>query len=63
MNRVLDAITDAGGSFEIPRLQAGLRHDQESLARIHVSAPTTQRLQALLQQLLQLGARVSGGQD
>ncbi len=60
MTGVLDAITDAGGHFEIPRLQAGLRRDQESLARIHVFAPTAKRLEILLQELLNLGARLPG---
>lgn len=58
MNRVLDTITDAGGSFEIPQFQAGLRRDQESLAKIHVFAPNTERLTALMAQLKTLGISV-----
>ncbi len=58
MNRVLDTITEAGGSFEIPQFQAGLRRDQESLAKIQVFAPNAERLAGLITQLQALGVKV-----
>src|SRR5207244_11111877 len=59
MNPLLDCITGGGGSFEIETFQAGLRHDQASLARVRVVAPSPERLGAILTRLVQLGARVA----
>ncbi len=59
MNAVLDRITDGGGDFEIEAFQPGLRHDQESLARVRVLAPSPERLEAILARLLQAGVRVA----
>jgi lysine-ketoglutarate reductase/saccharopine dehydrogenase-like protein (TIGR00300 family) len=58
MNRMLDCITDAGGSFEIDSFAAGLRRDQDSRAQIRIVAPTQERLDAILQDVVRLGARV-----
>ena len=59
MNTLLDCITEGGGSFEIETFQAGLRHDQASLARVRVVAPSPERLGAILTRLVQMGARVA----
>src|SRR3989441_3456672 len=59
MNAMLDRITDGGGDFEIEAFQPGLRHDQASLARVRVLAPSPERLEAILAQLIQAGARVA----
>ena len=59
MNRALDCITDAGGSFEIEAFHPGLRHDQASVARVRVVAPSPQRLEEILARLLETGARVA----
>src|SRR5438132_3781234 len=59
MNTFLDCITEGGGSFEIETFQAGLRHDQASLARVRVVAPSPERLEAILTRLVQMGARVA----
>src|SRR5206468_3250528 len=59
MNAMLDRITDGGGDFEIEAFQPGLRHDQASLARVRVVAPSPERLEAILAQLIQAGARVA----
>src|SRR5436309_3249101 len=48
-----------GGDFEIEAFQPGLRHDQASLARVRVVAPSPERLEAILAQLIQAGARVA----
>lgn len=58
MNRVLDCIDNAGGSFEIEGFRAGLRHDQDSVARLRVVAPSAERLGAILEQLVDMGVRV-----
>jgi lysine-ketoglutarate reductase/saccharopine dehydrogenase-like protein (TIGR00300 family) len=59
MNKVLDCITEDGGSFEIERFHPGLRHDQASVAQVRVVAPTPARLETILGRLIQLGARVA----
>jgi len=59
MNTLLDCITEGGGSFEIEAFQAGLRHDQASLARVRVVAPSPERLETILTRLVQMGARVA----
>jgi lysine-ketoglutarate reductase/saccharopine dehydrogenase-like protein (TIGR00300 family) len=59
MNAVLDCITEGGGSFEIEGFHPGLRHDQRSIARVRVSAPSAPRLDTILGRLIQLGARVA----
>jgi len=59
MNTVLDCVTDGGGSFEIGTFQPGLRHDQDSHARVRVTAPSPERLDAILGRLMGLGARVA----
>lgn len=58
MSRALDAIAAGGGSFEIRALQAGLRRDQDSVARLDVVAPSRERLDGILARLVQMGARV-----
>ena len=60
MNRALDVITDAGGSFNIEQFSAGLRHDQPSVGRIKVTAPDTEAMASLLNDLQVLGAVVLG---
>ena len=57
MNRALDTIDDAGGSFRVEQFSAGLRHDQPSIGHIRVSAPDENALNELLNQLQVLGAK------
>src|SRR6266850_2059182 len=59
MNALLDRITEGGGDFEIEVFRPGLRHDQASLARVRVIAPSPRRLDAILAQMIQAGARVA----
>jgi lysine-ketoglutarate reductase/saccharopine dehydrogenase-like protein (TIGR00300 family) len=59
MNRLLDGITEGGGSFEIERFQPGLRRDQGSVATVRVVAPSPARLEAVLGRLIEMGARVA----
>ncbi len=60
MNRVLDTVTDAGGSFRIEQFSAGLRHDQPSLGRLRLSAPDQDTLDSVLNDLQPLGAMTLG---
>jgi lysine-ketoglutarate reductase/saccharopine dehydrogenase-like protein (TIGR00300 family) len=62
MNRLLDCVTEGGGSFEIEALQAGFRHDQGSSARIRVVAPSADRLDRILAPLNAMGARAIDGE-
>ena len=57
MNRALDVIDDAGGSFRMEQFSAGLRHDQPSVGHIRVSAPDQESLNELLNDLQVLGAK------
>lgn len=57
MNRALDVVNQAGGSFTVEHFHAGERRDQESWAGIRVSAPTEGRLEEITSQLMALGAR------
>jgi lysine-ketoglutarate reductase/saccharopine dehydrogenase-like protein (TIGR00300 family) len=49
--RVLDDVLDYGGDYAIDRLDVGKTHDDESYARITVSAPDHEELQRLLMRL------------
>jgi lysine-ketoglutarate reductase/saccharopine dehydrogenase-like protein (TIGR00300 family) len=58
MNRALDTITDAGGSFRAEQFAPGLRHDQPSACRLRISAPSQAHLDEALGGLEHLGARI-----
>jgi len=57
MNRALDAITTAGGTFEIETFRPGFRHDQGSWTQMHVTAPSQEQLEQATRALVRLGAR------
>jgi len=59
MNTILDCITEGGGGFDLLGFQPGLRHDQDSVARLRVVAPSAERLETILTRLIQMGARVA----
>jgi len=56
MNRALDTVTDAGGSFRTEQFAPGLRHDQPSACRLRISAPDQASLDDALAGLQRLGA-------
>jgi len=58
LNRAMDSITGAGGSFRVEQFRAGLRHDQSSLCRLRASAPNREALQQVLKELEGHGAVV-----
>jgi len=62
LNRALDLVTDAGGSFRVERFEIGERRDQPSVARLRVSAPTAERLDLIVSSLLPLGVRSAGSE-
>ena len=54
--KILDEILNAGGNFEIEQIRVGKRATDPSIARLRVSAASTQRLVALLKRIERLGA-------
>lgn len=58
MNELLDGISDGGGDFEIEAFHPGRRHDQPSLARVRVIAPSPRQLDTILARLIEAGSRV-----
>ncbi|MEZ4355479.1 MAG: TIGR00300 family protein [Myxococcota bacterium] len=57
LNRALDVVTEAGGSFRVTRLSLAERKDQESRVELHVVAPTAERLDGVVSELMAVGAR------
>ncbi len=57
LNRTIDVVTDAGGSCRVEEFHVGERRDQASLATLRVTAPTSERLDDIVSQLITLGAR------
>ncbi len=60
LNRALDLVADAGGSFRVEQFEIGERHDQPSVAWLRVCAPTEERLEWIVASLLPLGVRSAG---
>jgi lysine-ketoglutarate reductase/saccharopine dehydrogenase-like protein (TIGR00300 family) len=56
LNRVMDAVANAGGSFRVEQFRAGLRHDQVSTCRLRASAPNREILELVLKELQGYGA-------
>ncbi len=59
LNRVIAAATDAGLGCRVERLEAGDRFDQPSHAQLRVTAPTQERLDTTVAELIALGAEPS----
>ncbi|MGB4757361.1 MAG: TIGR00300 family protein, partial [Candidatus Methanoculleus thermohydrogenotrophicum] len=57
MTLVFDKIMDMGGEFEILTFEVGKLKTDTSYARLRVSAPTVQQLDAILSELHRFGAR------
>ncbi len=56
LNRAMDSVTSAGGSFRVEQFNAGLRHDQTSLCRLRASAPDRETLHRVLEELKGYGS-------
>ncbi|MBW3595535.1 MAG: TIGR00300 family protein [Actinobacteria bacterium] len=61
--KVLDEIVSVGGEFEIVELNVGTRHEDESLARIKVTAVDDAALVRLIERLRQHGANPETVED
>jgi lysine-ketoglutarate reductase/saccharopine dehydrogenase-like protein (TIGR00300 family) len=59
LNRAIDIVTDAGSSCQVAEFSAGARRDQHSSAKLRVTAPDASRLDVVVSQLMQLGARAA----
>lgn len=60
MARVLDVITDNGGSFDILEFRAGQRPEDQSRARLRVTAPRPSQLEAIIEQIHARGGDADG---
>lgn len=60
---VLDEIIDFGASYETVELRLGVRHEDESLARLRVTTGTEDELARLLDRLQHLGANPDTVED
>lgn len=56
INRALDLITEAGGSFQVLRFDLGEQRQSTSSAAIKVSAPSHTVMETILAQLIEMGA-------
>ncbi|HQD26242.1 MULTISPECIES: TIGR00300 family protein [Methanoculleus] len=63
MTLVFDKIMDMGGEFEILTFNVGKQKTDTSYARLRVTAPTDQQLDAILSELHRLGARTPEIED
>jgi lysine-ketoglutarate reductase/saccharopine dehydrogenase-like protein (TIGR00300 family) len=59
LNRVMDTVTDLGGSCRVEQFEVGQRHDQSSQATLRLTAPNAERLDILAGQLMALGANAA----
>ena len=56
MNRVLDAIVESGGSFQVLKFELGTQRQSPSSTEIRVSAPTSASMEDIMARLIDLGA-------
>ncbi len=57
--KVLDAILNEGGNFSIVEFKVGQKRADQSCARIKISGPTHEKLDAIVLRLRELGAEVT----
>lgn len=57
LNRALDVVTEAGGSFRLQSLSIAERKDQESRAVLRIVAPAPDRLEEVVTRLMSVGGR------
>jgi Uncharacterized conserved protein len=63
MERAFSTVMEMGGSFEVETFRVGTRKDEESYARMVVSADTENDLQAIVHELHQNGATLTDPAD
>src|SRR5215813_4388415 len=54
--RIMDEVMDLGGEFVIQDIQVGRRKDEQSYARIQITAPDRELLEMLLDRAQRIGA-------
>src|SRR5919202_375213 len=54
--RIMDEVMDVGGEFVIQDIRVGRRKDEQSYARIQISAPNREMLELLLDRAQRIGA-------
>ena len=57
LNRIIDNVIEEGGSCCVEEFAVGERHDQVSSAVVRVTAPSSERLDSLVGDLMRLGAK------
>ncbi len=57
LNNVIDSVTESGGSCSVEEFEVGERRDQTSSTVVRVTAPTSERLDSLVGELMRLGAK------
>lgn len=57
--KVLDSILTEGGNFKIVEIKIGQKRADQSYARIEISGPTHEKLDAMVLRLRELGAEVT----
>ncbi len=63
INRALDVVVDAGGSFQVLEFRLGTQRQSTSQARIRVSAPSAVVMGTIMSQLIEIGAYLPEVQD
>ena len=56
MNRSLDLVVDNGGSFKVLNFQLGVERQSTSKAEVRVSAPSSEVMEKIVSQLIEIGA-------
>ena len=56
LNRALDLVVDNGGSFKVQNFQLGEQRQSTSAAEVKVSAPSSEVMEGIISQLIDLGA-------
>lgn len=56
INRALDVIVEAGGSFQVLNFSLGEQRQSTSLAEVRVTAPSHEVMETIMSQLIDLGA-------
>ncbi len=57
INRLYDITTEAGGEARVEDLRLGQRHDQPSRAQLRITAPSSERLDLIINRLMTWGGR------
>ena len=56
LSKALDLVVESGGSFKVLNFSLGIERQSSSAAEVRVSAPSTESMNEIMSQLLELGA-------